>query len=127
MSLLDTDILPITKEHLRDQGWKYFYDSFHYANEFYKELRITIPPINKEVSKPRYLQVIVHVKWSEISGKLTPIIKMTPYKLTYRGHFSMCGDYIYQDSITVTGDSVETLNMMLKDEYIIDKFEMFAY
>ena len=127
MSLLDTDTLQITKEYLRDQGWKYPYRSFHYANEFYKELGITIPPINKEVGKPRYLRVIVHITWDPHFPEIVPTIRITPYKVTYRSDFGMDGGYVYRDSITVTDDSIETLNMMLRDEYIIDKFEMFAY
>ena len=123
MSLLDTDTLPITKEYLLDQGWKYLYSSFHYANEFYKEIRVTIPPINKELGKPRFIQVLFHITWDPHFPEIVPTIRATPYRVSLRGQ----GVYNYRDSIKVTDDGVETLNMMLKDEYIIDKFEMFAY
>lgn len=123
MSLLDTDTLPITKEYLRDQGWKYPYSSFHYANEFYKEIRVTIPPINKEIGIPRFIQVLFHVTWDSQFPENAPTIRATPYRVSPHDQ----SVYNYRDSIKVTDDSVETLNMMLKDEYIIDKFEMFAY
>ena len=117
MSVLDIETVPITREYLEEQGWcgdpnqkiytRYF--TYHYER-FYGHKFL------------QYITFRVNIVFP--SANLgNPTICIAP-RLTRVGYQSY---YDILHEIKINGDSIETLNLSIKYDYIGKEFEYYMY